>query len=340
MKRSELPPRRKPIARSTKPLKRTSLTRSRASSSTHTRTRRSRPPAKVDRKAEIRAEVYRRDGRCRLERVPGAGMCHGPLTPHHRRKGGQGGGYTTENLVALCAHHNDELEADADLALLGRTMGLVLKRGDEWGPLQERFWARVNRAGPIPKDRPELGPCWLWTGPPNPDNGYGYVRVGGRTIQAHRFALGCVEALLPDLEVDHLCRVRLCLNPRHLEQVTGAVNRRRQAEARPRPTKCAKGHQIDGTQAKTRIDGTLAGLCLTCRNESRRAFAERQRDKENSDAASRLRADRERTPRQGPANEAPGAPATSTPARAHGRPSSPSRRSDRPDPSQRVAGRS
>lgn len=94
---------------------------------------------------EVRAAVFARDGhRCRLEALVGSWQhvgfdavlippCFGPLTPHHRRKAGRGGAYTVENLVALCAHHNGLLEADALLARWARTHGLVVRAGDpEW----------------------------------------------------------------------------------------------------------------------------------------------------------------------------------------------------------------
>lgn len=83
----------------------------------------------------MRALVFARDRRCRLGGVPGAGRCYGRLTYHHRRKASQGGSYSVDNGAALCAHHNDALEADADLAALGRALGLVLLRGDPWAPL-------------------------------------------------------------------------------------------------------------------------------------------------------------------------------------------------------------
>lgn len=64
------------------------------------------------------------------------GRCYGRLTPHHRRKDGQGGAYTAANLVAACAHHNDQLEADAGLAAWAHGVGLVVRQGDpEWAAL-------------------------------------------------------------------------------------------------------------------------------------------------------------------------------------------------------------
>src|SRR5258706_12171013 len=76
---------------------------------------------------------------------------------------------------------------------------------------------RVDRFGPIPAHRPELGPCWLWLGPVSP---YGYAQVSFRGVkfQAHRVVYWlAVGPIPPGQEVDHLCRVRRCVNPKHLE---------------------------------------------------------------------------------------------------------------------------
>lgn len=88
------------------------------------------PAAEQRRRAEVREAVFRRDQVCQLAGVDGAGRCFGGPTFHHRRKAGQGGEYSVENGALLCAHHNDELEANADLAALGRRLGLVKRAGD------------------------------------------------------------------------------------------------------------------------------------------------------------------------------------------------------------------
>lgn len=70
--------------------------------------------------------------------------------------------------------------------------------------------------------------CWLWTGGCD-RTGYGRFAVGdGRAMPAHRFAYEVVMgAVSPALDVDHLCSVRRCVNPLHLEPVTRAENLRR-----------------------------------------------------------------------------------------------------------------
>lgn len=86
------------------------------------------------------------------------------------------------------------------------------------------------------------GECLVWTGAVA-KCGYGVMKTGpGRVEYVHRVALRLAAGEIPaDLQVDHLCRERLCCEPSHLEAVTGTVNRQRQAAAlRARP--CRHGH--------------------------------------------------------------------------------------------------
>lgn len=70
--------------------------------------------------------------------------------------------------------------------------------------------------------------CWLWTASIRPD-GYGQLNVvidGKKTVRvAHRIVyMELVGAIDPALQLDHLCRVRHCVNPEHVEQVPQKVN--------------------------------------------------------------------------------------------------------------------
>lgn len=88
-----------------------------------------------------------------------------------------------------------------------------------------RFWAKVNKAGPMP--RPDLGPCWVWVGAKS-WNGYGQLGVGRKIRYAHVVIYEWERGLIPDgLQLDHLCRTRCCVRVSHLEIVTQAVNRER-----------------------------------------------------------------------------------------------------------------
>lgn len=83
--------------------------------------------------------------------------------------------------------------------------------------LPQRFWDKV---------RLEPSGCWLWTA--NTNRGYGNFTVAGKTRKAHRISYQTFVGAIPDgLALDHLCRVRACVNPSHLEPVTWAENVRR-----------------------------------------------------------------------------------------------------------------
>ena len=69
--------------------------------------------------------------------------------------------------------------------------------------------------------------CWLWQSTCN-ENGYPYFKHRGRTYRAHRFFYERAKSAIPKgLTIDHLCRVRHCVNPDHMEIVTQTENRRR-----------------------------------------------------------------------------------------------------------------
>lgn len=74
--------------------------------------------------------------------------------------------------------------------------------------------------------------CWLWTGALTYD-GYGMFRHDNRIMGAHRWAYEIAVGPIPrGLQIDHLCRVRNCVRPDHLEPVTNAENTRRAYAAR------------------------------------------------------------------------------------------------------------
>ena len=77
---------------------------------------------------------------------------------------------------------------------------------------------------------PESG-CWLWIGSTD-KGGYGRVNWQGRTTLAHRLVYQILKGrIYRNRVLDHLCRVRCCVNPDHLEPVTKVENNLRAADA-------------------------------------------------------------------------------------------------------------
>jgi len=91
-----------------------------------------------------------------------------------------------------------------------------------------------------------MGECKLWLGAKDRD-GYGHRRIGGKLAIVHRKAYEDAYGPIPDgLEIDHLCSVRNCYEPTHLEAVTHAENvRRGQAgKVQRAATHCKRGHEF------------------------------------------------------------------------------------------------
>lgn len=77
------------------------------------------------------------------------------------------------------------------------------------------------------EDRGYTTPCWIWQRSGNA-RGYGQIHDGTRLRVAHEVWYERRYGPVPEgLQLDHLCRQRSCVNPDHLEQVSGAVNVRR-----------------------------------------------------------------------------------------------------------------
>ncbi len=136
-------------------------------------------------------------------------------------------------------------------------------------PASERFWPKVNKAGPTPSERPDLGPCWLWTGATYPA-GYGQFSIApSKPTYAHRFAFGATKGQV----IDHLCRNRLCVNPVHMEAVTHKINILRGVGASARNAKvthCPKGHPYDEVNTYHYRGQRQCRACQRIRNQRRR----------------------------------------------------------------------
>lgn len=131
-------------------------------------------------------------------------------------------------------------------------------------PTLERFWEKVNKDGPVSPFRPDLGPCWIWLGCIH-KTGYG-IFWNRRHISAHRFSLElALGRSLEYLDADHLCRVRACVNPSHLEPVTNRENVLRgngPTAINARKNECPKGHPlVAGNLKKDKRGGRSCRIC-------------------------------------------------------------------------------
>lgn len=89
--------------------------------------------------------------------------------------------------------------------------------------------------------------CWIWTGAGvrgEGARGYGLFWSSGHLVSAHRWAYIRRYGLIADgLVVDHLCEVKACVNPVHLQAVSPYENNRRAGTVGR--TYCRKGHPFD-----------------------------------------------------------------------------------------------
>lgn len=115
--------------------------------------------------------------------------------------------------------------------------------------------------------------CWLWTGAKN-TKGYGHIRSDGNgpLISVHRVAYQATHGLIPDgAEIDHLCFVRNCVNPAHLEAVDHATNiRRGRHNQNHGKTHCIHGHEFD--EVNIHIDYRGRRRCRTCTRLNMRRY--------------------------------------------------------------------
>jgi len=175
--------------------------------------------------------------------------------------------------------------------------------------LTERFWAKTRIAVDCPchlcaATEEASAKCIVWTASYT-GGGYGGFWNGTRQVRAHRFAYELLVGPIPEgLALDHLCRVRRCVAPAHLEAVTQRENVRRgllfiprkgvrkdvRKGARRRPqaaaTHCPLGHELTpentyvGPPTSDRPNGRRR--CRTCKNAGKRASRARARERATS----------------------------------------------------------
>lgn len=141
--------------------------------------------------------------------------------------------------------------------------------------LPERFWVKVKHDVSTE--------CWFWTAYKT-KNGYGCFNYKGGKYYAHRAAYDALVGSLPDwkatgMVLDHLCRNRSCVNPKHLEVVTQKENLKRgnSGEATGKmqlaKTHCPLGHPYAGENLYVCPIGKRQ--CKTCRRIAQQRYRSR-----------------------------------------------------------------
>lgn len=132
----------------------------------------------------------------------------------------------------------------------------------------DRFWAKVNKTET----------CWLWTAQIEA-SGYGIASLHGKNNKAHRVAWEMEHGPIPEgLTIDHLCRVRPCVNPAHMELVTSSENVLRGEGVfvrNSRKTHCVRGHEF--TPENTYLASNGGRNCRECRRINGRNLYHRRK---------------------------------------------------------------
>lgn len=138
---------------------------------------------------------------------------------------------------------------------------------------ENRFFAKVV----------EQDGCWIWTASRS-TTGYGQFNPGGsgRIRKAHRWSWEFFNGPIPaGLELDHLCRQPLCVNPEHLDPVSHKENvrRGRGGDRNRNKTHCPQGHPLEAGNLSEWCLQRGRRSCRICMSETVRRHRKAQHDR-------------------------------------------------------------
>lgn len=132
----------------------------------------------------------------------------------------------------------------------------------------ELFWPKVDVGW--------THDCWEWKAS-TLSNGYGQFsagRIRGMSVLAHRISYSMIKGDPGELQIDHLCHNKKCVNPAHLEAVTAQENTQRAHDdglisdyrnGNSAKTHCKNGHPFHGENLVISYKGDR--ICRACRNK-------------------------------------------------------------------------
>lgn len=146
----------------------------------------------------------------------------------------------------------------------GKYCSLTCYKGPR-GDQEERFMRQVYKEPTYQ--------CWLWQGHIG-KNGYGRWKPAGRSVSTHRWSYERFIGPIPEgLQIDHICNIKSCVNPEHLQPVTARVNvlkaKKGITSINAAKTHCVNGHPLFGANLRIYVtkDGKKSRVCKSCRQD-------------------------------------------------------------------------
>lgn len=136
----------------------------------------------------------------------------------------------------------------------------------------DRFWSKVQ----VSTNKH----CWLWRAGKF-ISGYGEFSLNNKPYLAHRVAYEIFfdKKIPKNLELHHICKNRLCVNPDHLELVTrkehvSKTDHSNNGENSRKKTRCPRGHLLSGSNLRKYALKLGKRSCRMCFNEQNRKYQE------------------------------------------------------------------